>query len=289
MRALAVALALLGCGLARADDAGPRVRVPLFAYFGSDPLKVLLLSGVHLRDVYRSDPSPVLDGAYLDGGVDLLLNPSTPGARAHLEWMPIAPVILKLDHCVHWYTAFPRGSGHGLSFPSADDDFGPGVLEARGGEEERLVAQRSMATLVLRARLWRVSAQSESELAGWYVPAGRGSAWYEMAYDLLIKRGEYDLTFMNRSVLLFEVWRSEPGWSLSLGALNEYVRAVGTAQERDRVGGMVMLSPGASLLGAQAPSLVLMLGGTALHPSRVGHFWANVAVSGAWEVWRPGR
>ncbi|HEY3446008.1 MAG TPA: hypothetical protein VGK67_06555 [Myxococcales bacterium] len=273
---------------APAAATGLRLRTPLFVYFGSDPLKILAMGGAHLRDVYRADPSPVFDGAYLDGGLDVILTPSNPGFRAHVEWMPIAPVVLKLNHSALWYTAFPRGSGHGLSFARTDSDFSQAVLQARSGEEESLWAQRTVATLVLRAKAWRISGQNETELAGWWVPAGKGLAWYEMAYDLLILRGRYDWTFMDRLVLLFEVWKMEPGWSLSVGAVNEYVRALGTHMERDRVGGAVVFNPGAKLLGAQAPSVVLMAGGTAVHPNRVGSFWAHVVLSAAWEPWAAG-
>jgi hypothetical protein len=68
--------------------------------------------------------------------------------------------------------------------------------------------------------------------------------------------------------------------------VNEYVRALGTGMERDRVGGAVVLNT-APLLGAQAPSLVLMAGGTVIHPNRAGSFWAHVVLSAAWEPWLP--
>ncbi|MGC4120816.1 MAG: hypothetical protein QM765_40820 [Myxococcales bacterium] len=267
---------------------GLRLRTPLFLYFGSDPLKILGLGGVHLRHVYRADPSPILDGSYVDGGFDVVLTPSTPGFRVHVEWMPVAPLVLKLNHTALWYTAFPHGAGHGLSFPSTDSDFSQQVLWARAGEEESLWAQRTVATLVLRAKAWRISGQNEAELSGWWVPAGKGLAWYEMAYDVLVLRGRYDWTFMDRLVVLFDVWRADPGWSLAVGAVNEYVRAVGAKMERDRVGGAVVFNAGSTLLGALSPSLVLMAGGTVVHPSRVGSFWAHVVLSAAWEPWQAG-
>lgn len=265
-----------------ATATGLRLRVPLFLYIASDPLKLVAMSGAHLRHVYLAEPSPLFDGAYVDGGLDLVLTPSTPHLRVHVEWMPIAPVVLKLNHSAIWYTAFPPGAGHGLSFPRTDSSFSQQVLEERAGTEESLWAQRTTATLVLRAKVWRISGQNEAELAGWYVPPGKGLAWYEMAYDLLILRGRYDATFMDRLVLLFEVWRMDPGWSLSLGGVNEYVRAFGAAQERDRVGGALVFNT-APFLGAQAPSLVVMAGTTLVHPSRAGSFWAHVVLSTAWE------
>ncbi len=288
LAALVLTLALLSPA-ARAAPAvqtdAPRTttRVPVLLLAESTPLKVVLVAGVHQRHVYNASRSALFDGLYADAGIDALISPSSLGGRVQLEWLPLAVLQLKLSHSVLWYTGFPRGVGHGLTFETRDTPFGSAAWTERSGTEERLTVQRSVATATLRGKFWRFSALSETEVALWHVPSGLPGYWYESVYDLLVARARADLTVMNRTLVLFEALRTEGGLTLSAGPVNEYVHAIDAGLSRDRLGVALVFTPSTDLLGARAPTAVVMAGGTLTHPSRSGEIFFQLALSGAWE------
>jgi hypothetical protein len=278
-----LALVLLASAPAAAD---PAWRVTALGLFEAGPTKFVLAPGLHLRDVYHRDANPLFDKLHLDGGLELLANPTNPGGRAVLEWVPLAPVVLRATWTTFFYTGAPLGLGHGLSFPTSRSPFDAATLRARSGEEESEIVQRPALTLVLRLKLARLLAMSESEAAGWYVPTGQGDWWYEALYDVLVARGRFDATLSNRTVALIEAWRSDSGASCALGAVNEYVRAARAGLERDRVGGSLMVSLG-DHWGLTSPTFVLMGGVTAIHRYRSGEPWMQLVVTSAMEAGKP--
>jgi hypothetical protein len=120
-------------------------------------------------------PSPVFDGLYVDVGIDLVVSPSTVGPRVQVEWMPIAPLVLKLNHSALWYTAFPRGWGTGCRSrrpARTSASRSSRIARARGS---RSGPSDTSASLTLRAKVWRLAGRTRrSWPAGGNTRAARG-------------------------------------------------------------------------------------------------------------------
>ncbi len=259
-------------------------RLTGLVYVGTAPFQLLVAPGIEYTRVYHRDRNPLWDRAHIKGRASVLATPTSPGAQLDLEWMPLLPVILRARYSLMVFTGIPLGVGPGMPFDSASEPFDADTLNARQGEEETAVVQRATLSLTLRARLWRIFVTNELELAGWYVPGDSNRFYYEMYYDSMVARGKLDGTLANKSMLLFRVWKGAGAAQLLVGAVNDYSLALRADIDRDRVGGIVVLTPSDKLLGVDRPTIMLASGATLLHRHRKDEFWAQLAITLGWDL-----
>lgn len=76
------------------DEWGASVDVAI----GDNPATLALLAETRYRHIYRQDSSPLWDGLYAQGGFQLNVTPAFGRIGAHIEWLPIAILQLRLQY-----------------------------------------------------------------------------------------------------------------------------------------------------------------------------------------------
>jgi hypothetical protein len=260
-----------------------QLRIKAIGFLGLGPLLGVGKADVAYRRTYKRSKNKLLDGLYGQVGGGVTLSPALVGLKVEAEWLPLAILRLRASYSALLYTGLPMGLGHGLNFAGADAAFDGVTLKARKGEEQLHLSHRAVLTLTLRAKLGPVIILNDAELAGWYMPELDGPGYgYGTYYDTLIKRGTLDGTFMNQTMLLFEVWDPPGDANMRIGFIHEYVRAFDTGRERSRLGLLILLTPWHKAIGINAPMLVLAPGITLMDTNRKHEFWAKLALVFNW-------
>ncbi|HET9555308.1 MAG TPA: hypothetical protein VFP50_20250 [Anaeromyxobacteraceae bacterium] len=213
----------------------------------------LALSALRRWDQPDGD-SLLLRGRYLQAGVAAGSSPSLAQAGLFAEWVPLAPLQLRLQYdALLYYGAF----GSLVRLPSASAPFGPAALRALDGTEESALGHRLLATPVLRARLGRLVLRNETQLALYRLPA-RGAFVYDAEYDTLL--ASRDAVVSNRLAALWEAWRG-PGDALLLaGPAWEVTHSGKAGLTRQRAEAVLFWSP-ADRLGPFARPRIFGVGG----------------------------
>lgn len=261
-----------------------RLRLTAISYTGIGPLLSAVRADIAYRHVYKHSHNPIMNGLYGQVSAGLTASPSMVGLKVEGEWLPLAILRLRASYTAQYYTGYASGLGHGLAFVDANSAYDGETLDARTGEEQADLSHRALFTLTLRLKFGRLLFFSDNELAGWYyAESSSGQYAYETYYDGLIRRGVLDGTFMNRTALLYEVWKGEGDANFRLGVVNQYVLTFDTGSERLRTGGILLWTPRQKLWGMSAPTLVVMSGATLDHRYRKGDFWAEIALVLNWD------
>jgi hypothetical protein len=258
----------------------------LLLYLALGPLQGAAVPGIQYHHELQRSDNILFDKTYVQGGVDLVLNPTMVTVRPSFEILPIAFLRLQIGYMGIGMTGLSLGSGHSLSFPTAAGPFDATALEARPDDGEALFAHRATFNAMLRLKFGPIVVLSETELALWYVPAGRAEQqwFYDSFDDNLVRRGAADGTVMNRTLLLAEVWRADPGWAFMVGAVNHYTKAFAAGYERDRLGLALVLNAGDELWDIDRPQVVLMGGVALMDHNRRHDPYGEIAIRMHWDL-----
>lgn len=252
-------------------------------YVTGGPFKATGLLGVHYRHIYHRDDSIILDMANVSTGFDAYVNPSTPGVKLWFMWQPLAVLKLEVSYDAILYTSLPLGYGYGLTFPSPAGPYDGDTLKARKGEEEVGMNHRLTFKPTVQAKVGPIVLVNETEISGWFAHGPTGEWWYETFYDTLIKRGELDGVIMNRTLLAGEAWTGGEDERLLVGAVNQYVYALGSTIERERVGAAIIFTPFTNIWGIARPTFVVMSGVTLIDPNRQYTPWVEGGIFLSWD------
>ena len=221
---------------------------------GDNPATLAIVGEAQYRNVYRLDNSPLWDGLYTQGGFQFSVTPAFGRAGAHLEWLPIAILQLRLQYDRY---AFFGQHGSLLSYASGDEPFGDDVIKARKGEEKTDTANRILLQPTLRLKFGPYILRNKSEIALFEFD-GKGPYYHEWEYDTLLKTS--DRLFFNQLMLLYEVIKNEKGKTLLLGPFHEYLRTSHAGLERTRVGLSAYFVPKNKFLSFNRPRLWVQAG-----------------------------
>lgn len=274
--ALAIALLLGVAPRARGDGpaAAGAVRTSLQAdlYGRVAPQGLFLAAGLQRRWMAADADSPLLRGRYAQLGIWAGSSPSLAQGTAAAEWVPIAPLQLRVQYdAIAYYGAF----GSLLTFPTAASSFGPAALRERAGTERTGVAHRLQAAPTLRARVGRVILRNQAELS-WYALPTSGAWSYEAEYDTLL--ASRDLVLFDRLAAFFEAWRGAGEATLLAGPAYEITHAGKADLTRQRIEALLFWSP-ADRWGALArPRLSALVGLNLRDRNRQGEPFAGLGV-----------
>jgi len=194
-----------------------------------NPAGVMLLGGLVLRQPFGYDEERKIDDSYLQAGADAGVNPAYAQASLHAEWMPVLPVVVRVQYDLF---GFFGKNGAVLSFPNAQSDFGPDAIESQKGEEERALGHRFLFQPTLRAMVGPVLLRNQCDVA-YYTLGGRGPYQYEWEYDTLL--ANRDLVLADRTSVLLQLWGGNGASALLVGPAHEVVHARETELTRHRV------------------------------------------------------
>jgi hypothetical protein len=218
------------------------------------PTGIMVFSGVLRRWKVADGDGALLRGRYLELGGAVGVNPAYSQGGAHLEWVPIAILQLRLQYDLY---GFFGANGGLLSFPSAMSRFGDDEIKAAGGSENTGLGQRLLFSPVLRARAGRVLLRSQTDVA-WFALSSMSGWFYEAEYDTLVSHS--DLVVSNRTALMFELWRGAGESTLLAGPAYEVTHAFAADLGRQRAEGVVFWSP-VETFGAFARPRLFAVGG----------------------------
>lgn len=216
---------------------------------GDNPATVGLLAETHYRHIYRRDSSPLWDGLYTQGGLQLSMTPAFGKIGAHIEWLPIGILQLRLqyDH----YRFFGQ-HGSRLSYGSGDEAFGDKEIEARKGEEETGTGNRVLLQPTLQMKFGRYIVRDRIDYAA-YTFSGEGPFYHEWEYDTLLSTSDH--LFANQLMIFYEFIPRSNGKYLLFGPYHEYVRASHAKLVRRRIGANLYYEPASEYLGFNQPRI----------------------------------
>ncbi|OFX19551.1 MAG: hypothetical protein A2V77_10230 [Anaeromyxobacter sp. RBG_16_69_14] len=275
LRLLALGAALVASftgALARAEPAGTRTTVSADAFARAAPDGAMLVTGVLRRRGVEDGDSALLRGRYLEFGASVGVNPAYSQAAARVEWVPLAPLQLRVQYDLY---GFFGANGALLRFPSASSRFGAPEIDAAGGSEESGLGHRLLLSPVLRARVGPIVMRSQTDLA-WFALSSSAGWFYEWEYDTLVARR--DLVVSNRSTLLFEIWRGTGEATLLAGPGYEVTHATRANITRQRAEGVLFWSPTDELGFLARPRLFAMAGVNVVDRNRRGDPFAVVGL-----------
>jgi hypothetical protein len=239
---------------AGADATGARTTVHADAAARVGPSGVMLFTGVSRRWGLDDGDGAILRGRYLQVGAVVGVNPAYTQGGAHVEWVPIAPLQLRLQYDLY---GFFGANGALLRFPSASSRFGDDEIEAADGSERSGLGQRLLFSPVLRARAGPVLLRSQTDVAFFALSSTAG--WFhEWEYDTLVARR--DLVVSNRTALLLELWRGAGEATLLAGPAYEVTHAAKADITRHRAEGVLFWSPVDRLGSFARPRLFAVAG-----------------------------
>ena len=239
-----------------------------------NPRGVMIYDGLALRWFQEDEQSPLARGRYAQLGATVGLCPAYAQGSIAGEWLPIAPLQLRLQYDAFGYFGANAAL---LRFPSPSSKFGDEELAALHGSEQAGIGHRVMLNPVLRARIGWLILRSQTDLA-WYV-LSRSSGWYyEPEYDTLL--AERDWLAANRTVLMGELWHGTGDTTFLVGPMYEFTRS-GTARiVRERVGATAYWAPAARWLGLDRPRVYALAGVNLVDRNRQGEIFAVLGFGG---------
>ncbi len=246
-------LIVLALELPRAHAADSTVVVTADAIGRAGPAGVVLVVGAAHRWVELDGLSPLERVRYVELHASAAVSPAQGEGSIGAEWVPIAPLQLRLD-----YTAFGYFGANGsrVSFPSPEARFGQSELDALSGREEKGFGHRVRVSPVLRARVGKLVIRNQFDV-DWYRMSGTPGWYYEAENDTLLSQSGFLL--LDRAAVLYE-WPAAGKSSLLLGPTYEVTHAFDTRLTRQRVGAAVFFSFGPTWLGLENARL-FALGG----------------------------
>jgi hypothetical protein len=250
--------------VARAEPAATRTTLSVDAFARAAPDGAMLVTGVLRRWGVEDGDSAILRGRYLELGASVGANPAYTQAAARVEWVPIAPLQLRVQYDLY---GFFGANGALLRFPSASSRFGSDEIKAADGSEKRGLGQRLLLSPVLRARVGPIVLRSQTDLA-WFALSSSEGWFYEWEYDALIAKR--DLVVSNRSTVLFELWRGAGEAILLAGPGYEVTHAARAGITRQRAEGVLFWSPTDGLGFLARPRLFAMAGVNLVDRNRRG-------------------
>lgn len=221
------------------------------------PSGIMLFAGVQQRWNVEDGDGALRRGRYLQLGGAVGVNPAYSQGSAHVEWVPMAALQLRLQYDLY---GFFGANGALLRFGSASSRFGEDELMAARGSETSGLGQRLLFSPVLRARVGPVLLRNQTDLA-WFALSSTAGWFYEWEYDTLVAKR--DLVVSNRTAVLFELWRGAGEAMLLAGPAYEITHAIGADIGRQRAEGVVFWSP-VDTLGAFARPRLFVVGGVNL-------------------------
>lgn len=239
---------------------------------GSNPDLLALRLGTFLRRSFAAGDGSLSEGRYVELGGQLALNPAYAQASLQLEFVPLAPLRLRLSYDVF---AYQGRAGALLSFADPGASFGRRARDALDGEEVRAWGQRVLLQPTLRLRLGPLLLINETDLAAYLLP--EGPYVLEQEYDTLLE-SDFDLLLANRARALYELWDGPGEATLLCGPQYEVVHARSASLTRQRVGGLLYFVPCERLGRLRRPRLYVWGGATLQDPSRAGEGFVVVGI-----------
>ena len=229
----------------QADEWGTSVDVGI----GDNPATLALLAETRYRHIYRRDSSPLWNGLYTQGGFQLSVTPAFGRIGAHIEWLPIAILQLRLQYDrYHFFGQY----GSLLSYGSGDVAFGDDEIEARKGEEKTGTGDRILFQPTLQMKFGPYIIRNRIDYAA-YSFSGEGPFYHEWEYDTLLMTNDH--LFANQLMFYYEFISKSDGEHLLLGPFHEYVRASHAKLVRTRVGANLYYAPAAKYFGFNQPRI----------------------------------
>ncbi len=270
--------AALAGGAARADPAVTRTTVTADAFFRAAPDGAMLLTSILRRWGVEDGDWALLRGRYLELGASVGANPAYAEAAVRAEWVPIAPLQLRVQYDLY---GFFGANGALLRFPSPSSRFGAAEIRAAGGSETSGLGHRLLLSPVLRARVGPLVLRSQTDIA-WFALSSSEGWFYEWEYDTLLARR--DLVVSNRSTLFFELWRGAGEATLLAGPGYEVTHAARAGITRQRAEGVLFWSPADRLGRLSRPRLFAMAGVNVVDRNRQGDPFAVLGVGADLEL-----
>jgi hypothetical protein len=242
-----------------------------------NPLGIAGLGGVLFRHPYSFSEQYQMVWAYIQGGVDVGVNPAYAQVGAHVEWMPLIILQLRLAYD---FIGYFGNWGALMSFDSSEAPFGDEVVfEEREGQEELGAAHRFLFRPILRAKFDPVVIQNTTDIA-WYIFNGDGPYFLEWEYDTLLAKS--DSAIYNRTDLLLEAWTGDGDAAFLLGPLYELTHSVHTDVSRQRFGWLFFLIPYHSLGAFGQVRIFSQLGVNLQDRNRKNEFYALFGIGSDW-------
>jgi hypothetical protein len=201
------------------------------------PSGVMLFAGVLWRRAINDGDGALLRGRYFELGAAVGVNPAYTQGSAHVEWVPVAALQLRLQYDLY---GFFGANGALLRFPSASSRFGDEEIKAAHGSENTGLGQRLVFSPVLRLRTGRLLLRSQTDVA-WFALSSTAGWFYEWEYDTLV--AQRDLVVSNRTAVLVELWHGAGEATLLAGPAYEVTHAIAADLGRQRAEGVVFWSP----------------------------------------------
>jgi hypothetical protein len=224
-------------------------------------------------------PSTLEQGRHTQLGVSLGVNPAYSQASAFVEWIPTAPLQLRLQYDAY---GFFGANGALLRFPSSGSGFGDAEIAALSGHETGGIGHRLAFSPVLRAKLGRVLLRNQTDLNLYWL--SRSAGWYhESEYDTLLAKADWLVS--NRTAALLEVWRGEQEAILLVGPMYDVTRAGAGGISRQRAGAAAWwATPAAHWLGLDGLRFYALAGVNLADRNRRGQPFAILGMGGDLEV-----
>lgn len=242
------------------------------------PAGVMVSAGGARRWTQDDGPSLMTQGRSAQLGATVGVNPAYVQASLAAEWVPVAPLQLRLQYDA---LGFFGANGALLKFPSPHSKFGQDELDALSGEEQTGIGHRVMFSPVLRAKVGRLIVRNQTDL-DWYMLARSGGWYYESEYDTLID--ENDWLVANRTALMVELWRGAGGATLLVGPMYDVTRAGAAQITRQRLGASAYWAPATRWFGFDRPRLYALAGVNLSDRNREGEPFALLGFGGDLDV-----
>jgi hypothetical protein len=236
------------------------------------PVGVMIVGGVARRWKELDGDGPLAKGRYGQLGLSLGASPAYAQGSVAAEWVPLAPIQLRLEYDALGYLG---AYGALLRFPSRASRFGQEELDGRAGSERTGLGHRVLFSPVLRARLGVFMLRSQTDLA-WCSPSGARGWYYDSEYDTLLAAS--DGLAANRTAVLAELWSGPAGATLLAGPMYDVTRAMSAGITRQRVGALAYLERQGAALGLDRLRLYALAGVNLSDRNRQGDPFAVLGV-----------
>lgn len=195
----------------------------------TNPDGIMAIIGMNYQRIYKIDSHYNIPSNELKIGGNVGINPTYGQFSLYSEWLPLVFLRLRLQYDKY---VFLGQYGGLLSFSSADQPFGDTIIDNRSGDEEKVMGDRIILNLLLRAKLGNIIFRNQSTMARYYF-YGKGPYFLEWEYDTLLKNN--DMLYANDFSLLYEI-KFNQKTQLFIGPYHEWVYAKSSKLTRQRIG-----------------------------------------------------